>query len=487
MSRYDLVVTGGTVVLPQGPVQCGIGVRDGRIAAVAEDLKAEEGEEAVDARGTVIFPGAVDPHLHIGIYRDLSADATSETRSALVTGSTTLISYFRTGKDYLNRTGPYQEIVPLLIEATRGRTYADVGFHLAPMTSQQVGEIEWLASEAGVPSFKYYFFYKGLNLNADSTDARSYILSDNYDFGHLYSIMEQVAEADSRHGEAGRISLSLHCENPELIRLFIERVRDLDLPVLEKYSRARPPLTERLAIHEAGVLASATKVRINLLHISSAEALEAVGQIRSLYPDLDIRVETTGAHLFLTYDQLVELGTLGKVNPPIRTKDDVEALWRGIMSGAIQWVASDHGCCMTTMKGDDLWAAKPGLGASPGLYPVLITGGYHQRGLPLERIADLASTAAARAFGCYPRKGAIEVGADADLALIDMDAEQVVTPKLLQGDSDFSAFQGVPLRGWPRRTILRGRTVFLDGEIVGEPAGEFLRRPLRPTELASVR
>lgn len=485
MSQYDLIVSGGLAVLPQGAVYCDIGIRDGKITAISDDIPSEQAGERIDASRTVVFPGAVDAHLHLGIYRDLSADAISETRSALVTGSTTLISYFRTGNDYLNRTGPYREILPLVLEAVRGRIHTDVGFHLAPMTSGQVGEIEWLAREAGVSSFKYYFFYKGLNLTADSTDAAAYTLSDNYDFGHLYSIMEKVAEADARYGQQGRVSLSLHCENPELLRLFIERARELELPVLEKYSRARPPLAERLAIHEAGVLASATRVRINLLHISSREALLAANQIRSLYPELDIRVETTGAHLHLTYDQLIGLGTLGKVNPPVRTQGDVDALWDGIMSGAIQWVASDHGCCMQFLKGADLWAARPGLGASPGLYPVLLSDGFHQRGLTLERIADLASTAPAKAFGCYPTKGAIQIGADADLAMIDVDREQVVTPQMLQSDSDFSGFQGVTLKGWPVRTILRGRTVFKDGEVVGEPGGEFLRRPLSSSEIAA--
>jgi dihydropyrimidinase/allantoinase len=485
MARYDTVVTGGTVVLPRrGPVACALGLRDGRIAAVAEDLKDSDGEEKVDARGLVVFPGGVDSHVHLGIYRGLVDDVTSESRMALTTGSTTLISYFRTGKNYLNRTAPYREIVPILIDSVKGHSHVDVGFHVAPMTSDQVKEVDWLAGDAGIASFKYYFFYKGLNLNADSTDAQSYIMSDNYDFGHLYSLMEAVAEADQRFGSRGRISLSLHCENPELIRLFIERVRELAIPVLEKYSRARPPLAERLAIHEAGVLASAARVRINLLHISSAEALLAANQVRSLYPELDIAVETTGAHLFLTYEQFADIAMFGKVNPPIRTRSDVDALWHGIQSGQIDWVCTDHGCCMRSMKSEDLWASSPSLGASPGLYPLLLTGGYHERGLPLERVAELASTAPARAFGCYPRKGAIEVGADADLTLIDIDKAQVVTPQLLNSYSDFSAFQGITLRGWPVRTILRGRTIFHNGEVIGSPSGEFLPRPLRSIDPA---
>jgi len=478
VARYDSVILGGRVVLPgYGVVPCGIGVADGRIAALADDLRAVDGDEAIDAGGMVVFPGGVDAHFHLGIYRDLAADAQSETESSLVGGATTVLSYFRTGQHYLNRTGPYREIFPAVLETVRGRVHTDVGFHIAPMTRAQLGEIDWLAGEAGVASFKYYFFYKGLNLAADSADAKSYTMSDSYDFGHLYAMMEQVAAADAAYGAQGRVSLSLHCENAELIQLFIERVKKAGLPPLEAYSKARPPMTERLSIHEAGVLANAARVRVNLLHLSSEEAMIAAGQLRGLYPELDVRLETTLHHLCLTYGMLEGKGLGGKVNPPIREPRDVEALWEGVKSGAISWVASDHACCMEAMKGDELWPALPGFGGTALLYPVLISEGYHRRGLSLERVAELASAAPARAFACYPRKGAITVGGDADFAIVDLEREEVVTPQLLHSAQDHTPFQGVRLKGWPVQTILRGRTVYRNGEIVSPPSGTFLPRP----------
>lgn len=478
MTRYDTVVLGGTVVFPgDGPIRCDIGIRDGRIAGIADELAAADGDEAIDARGLHVFPGGVDSHMHFGIYRNLSEDVASETESSLVGGATTAISYFRTGHHYLNKSGPYREILPEVLAATDGRAHIDYAYHLAPMTSSQLDEIEWLAGEAGIASFKYYMFYKGLNLAGDSEDADAFTMSDDkYDFGHLYSMMEQVAAADARRGGDGRVSLSLHCENAELIKLFMARTKAARVTGARAWHEARPPLTERLSVHEAAILADATRCRVNLLHLSSAEALRGALEVRTLYPSLDVRCETTLHHLVLTHDMLD--GTTGKVNPPIRTADDVEALWAAVIRGDIDYVASDHACCMESQKGDDIWPALPGFGGTALLYPVMLSEGHHRRGLPLGRIAELVSAAPARAYGCWPRKGSLAIGADADLVLIDLDREHVVTPELLHSAQDHTPFNGVAVRGWPARTILRGRTAYRDGEVSGPPAGAFVRRPV---------
>ena len=477
MKRYDTVIHRGTVVFPgHGPIQCDLGIRDGLIAALASDLPSAEADEVIDARGLHVFPGGVDAHMHFGIYRDLQTDVASETESSLVGGATTALSYFRTGHHYLNRTGPYREILPEVLAATEGSARIDFGYHLAPMTSGQLDEIDWLAGEAGVASFKYFMFYKGLNLAGDSTDSDAFTMSDDqYDFGHLYTMMENIAAADARYGGAGRISLSIHCENAELIKLFMARTKAAGTTGPQAWHEARPPLTERLSVHEAAILADATRCRVNLLHLSSAEALRAALEVRNLYPSLDVRCETTLHHLALTHDMLE--GTGGKVNPPIRTRADVEALWDGVARGEINWVASDHACCMESDKGDDLWPALPGFGGTALLYPVLLSEGVHKRGLPLERVAELVSAAPARAFGCFPAKGSLAVGADADLVLVDLEREQVVTPELLHSAQDHTPFRGVSLKGWPVRTLLRGMTVYNDGEVIGAPAGRFVRRP----------
>ncbi|MET7396807.1 dihydroorotase family protein [Dactylosporangium sp. NPDC005572] len=471
MSRYDLLIKNGTLVLPYvGEVRADLATRDGTIAAIGTDLLASEAEEVLDAAGRLVFPGAVDAHYHLGIYRPLAVDAAEETRSSLVGGATTVLSYFRTGQHYLNRTGPYAEILPEVLAAVSGHAWTDFGFHLAPMDTRQVGEVASLVDEHGIASFKYYMFYKGFNLSADSRDAKAFTMSDEYDLGHLYQIMEAVAAAGRDSGR--RVSLSLHCEQAELMRLFIDRVRAAGDPqTLKAYSDARPPLTERVAIGEATTLAGATGCPVNLLHLSSAEALAAASAARS---GLDLRTEVTLHHLCLNYEELSGLGA--KVNPPIRSAADTEALWAGVLSGAVDWVASDHACCLEEHKGDELWPALPGFGGTGLLYPVLVSEGMHRRGLAPHRVAELVSANPARAYGLWPRKGSLLVGHDADITVVDPDLEQEVTTELLLSGQDHCPFAGRKVRGWPVATILRGRVAYRDGAVVGSPRGEFVKR-----------
>ncbi len=296
-------------------------------------------------------------------------------------------------------------------------------------------------------------------------------MSDVYDLGHLFEIMEQVA-ASGEDG-ADRISLSIHAEQPELIRVFMKRVQDEGaLAGLAAYSAGRPPLTERLAVAEAGVLAGATRCPINLLHLSSSEALAAATELRAFDPELDVRAETTLHHLALSYESYTD--QRGKVNPPIRAESDREALWRGVLAGEIDWICSDHACCGEEHKHGDLWAALPGFGGSALIYPYLLTEGL-DRGLTLERVVELVSTNPAKAYGLHPRKGAIQVGADADLALVDLDGVETVTPSRLLSAQTYTPFEGLQLRGWPSMTLLRGSVVYADGAAVGEPAGRYVR------------
>jgi dihydropyrimidinase/allantoinase len=477
MPRYDTAVLNGTVVVPDvGPTRCDLGIRDGRIAALADSIASADASVVIDARDRLVLPGAVDSHFHIGIYRDLATDARSETASALAGGVTTVLSYFRTGQNYLNKTGPYRTIFPEVVAATRGQAYADFGYHIGVMTTEQLDEVDWLVGAQGVASFKYYMFYKGLNLTSDSTHGSEYTMADTYDLGHLYLLMRQVAAAGLRYGTHGRVSLSLHCEQAELIRVFIEEVKRSGPGGLEGYHRSRPPLTEQLSIAEALVLTNATGCPVNLLHLSSAEAVASGIQGRRDHPRLDIRLETTLHHLALTH--ATARGIVGKVNPPIRTDADREALWLAVLEGRIDTVVSDHACCAEAEKGEDLWRALPGFGGTALLYPYLFSEGHLQRGLGLMRVVELASASPARAFGLYPRKGAIAVGSDADLVVLDPQREQIVTPEILCSAQDFTPFAGMRVRGWPTRTLLRGRTVFQDGAVQGAPQGEYIKRPV---------
>lgn len=476
MSTYDTVVRGGTAVLPGGSVRADIGIRGGRIAAIADAISSQDADDVVDAKDRLVVPGGVDAHFHLGIYRDMTEDTRTETESSIAGGVTSILSYFRTGTHYLGKSGPYREILPLALDAVSGNSRVDYGLHLAPMVREQVAEISDLAGTKGILSYKYFMFYQGLDLAGDSQDATGYTMSADYDLAHLLEIMEAVSAANADRADGARVSLSLHCENSDLIKLFMDRVRRAgELQGLEAYSAGRPPLTERLAIAEAGVLATATQCPVNFLHLSSADALDAASTFRSDHPEVDVRMETTLHHLALSYEKYND--QLGKVNPPIRSERDRDAMWEGVRSGRIDWVVSDHACCGEELKSGDMWHALPGFGGSALIYPYLMTDGP-RRGVPVERVVEIAATNPARAFGLAPRKGALVVGADADLAVLDMDTPRKVTPELLHSAQTYTPFDGIELVGWPVRTILRGTTVFADGAPVGDPIGEFLHRPL---------
>ena len=470
---FDTVVRNGQVVLTgREPTEADIGITAGKIRAIGSNLPTSGASEVVDARGLVVLPGAVDAHAHLGIYRDISQDAESETLSSLAGGVTSMISYFRSGSHYLNKSGSYLELFPEVLEATTGHARTDFAYHLAPMDRAQVREIPRLVEQHGIRSFKYYMFYKGMDL-AGVGDASTERMSDVYDLGHLFEIMETVAQLRGERGPEDRISVSIHAEQPELIRIFMERVRgQAELTGLEAYSAGRPPLTERLAIGEAGVLAEATTCPIQFLHLSSAAALESAVEFRRANVDLDVRLEVTLHHLALSYETYSD--QRGKVNPPIRSEADRAALWAGLVRGDVDWICSDHACCSESNKEGDMWAALPGFGGSALMYPYLLTEGP-RRGLPIHRVVEVASSSPARAFGLAPDKGAIAVGADADLAIVDMDTVHTVTPERLLSAQDFTPFEGMELVGWPVLTLLRGQVVLRDGEPVGAPCGTYLR------------
>ncbi len=479
MRRYELAVKNGTLVIPyHGTAKADLGIRGGKISAINADIPASEAEEVLDCRDRLILPGAVDSHYHVGIYRSLGDDAQSESASSALGGVTSILSYFRTGHHYLNKSGPYRDIFPEVLELSRGRFYTDYGYHAGVMTAAQLDEVETLVEKQGVGSFKFYMFYKGLNLAADSTRGNDYTMTENYDLGHLYELMRRVQAVSVKHRNKGRIALSLHCENPELIRVFIEAVKRQGLKGLEAYSHARPPLTEHLSIAEAVILAEATGCPINLLHLSSREALAAAIDARHDHPELDISLEVTLHHLCLSYDG--GSGVIGKVNPPIRTQQDADFLWEGIARGEVDTVVSDHACCLEEQKKEeDLWGSLPGFGGSALLYPLLLSEGFHRRQLPLTRIAELAAANPARAYGLFPRKGTFMVGGDADLAVIDLHRTQTVTADLLQSAQDFTPFSGMKVTGWPSATVLRGMLVCTDAKLNGRTgAGEYLLRPL---------
>jgi allantoinase len=484
MPSYDLVIKNATIVRPESDdvEVLDVAVKDGLFAAFEPDIDASSAAQVVDGTGKHLFPGVVDVHQHWGIYNPLSEDAGSESRASAQGGVTSGITYIRTGAYYMNTSGPYAEIFPKILEAAEGRAYIDYGFHVAPILSEHIDEIPDLI-EAGVPSFKIFMFYGIHGLHGRSTDQGKFLMipeDQSYDYAHFEFVMRGIEKArrDPRFAEyKDDISLSLHCETAEIMRAYTKLVEEEGtLTGLEAYSASRPPHSEGLAITIASYLAHETELpNINLLHLTSRKAIEAAMLMQQTFPHINFRREVTVGHL-LADCHTANLG--GKVNPPLRPREDVEALWDHLLAGHFSWVTSDHACCREETKfGDpkeDVFLAKSGFGGAEYLLAGMISEG-RKRGLSYTEIARLVSRNPAQRFG-MPNKGDLAVGFDADFCLVDDDTSYVVRADDSLSTQEYTPFEGFELTARVTDTFLRGAPIFADGDVVGEPTGRFVKR-----------
>ncbi|WP_231911404.1 hypothetical protein [Rhodococcus sp. EPR-147] len=311
----------------------------------------------------------------------------------------------RTGQYYMNTGGSYADVFPKVLEATEGRPYVDYAYHLAPMSKEHIDEIPALIADHGVTSFKIFMFYGSHGLHGRSTDQSEFLMTpegERYDLAHFEFVMRGIQAAREQMGDkADHISLSLHCETAEIMSAYTKIVEDEGtLEGLAAYSASRPPHSEGLAVTIASFLADETQLpNINLLHLSSRKALTAAMRMAKAFPHVDFRREVTIGHLLADIDTAYGLG--GKVNPPLRPRDDVEALWEHLLAGDIDWVVSDHACCKDEKKfaedRGDIFAAKSGFGGAEYLLPGLVSEG-RKRGLSWRRIAELTSLNPARRY-----------------------------------------------------------------------------------------
>lgn len=491
MSRlHDVVITNARVASPGSPelVCVDMAIDDGVFTELRPGIDKSSAKEVFDAEGRVAYPGVIDAHQHWGIYNPLSEDTVSESKAAAQGGVTSGITYMRTGQYYLNRSGPYRKFMPEVLAAMEGRAYIDYAFHIAPMMREHIGEIPSLITEFGITSFKIFMFYGGFGLHGASADQRKFLMipdDEHYDFAHFEFVMRGVQAARERMRDiADEISLSLHCETAEIMRAYQQIVRsEGKLRGLEAYSASRPPHSEGLAIAIASYLAHATALpNINLLHLSSAMAMDAAMRMATAFPHLNFRREVTIGHLLTDFSTAEKAcGVGGKVNPPLRSRKDVEALWEHVLAGHVDWVVSDHACCRDETKfgepRDDVFVAKSGFGGTEYLLPGLVTEGV-RRGLSHHRIAQLLCQGPARRFGLRS-KGDIAVGYDADIALVDTNTRWTVHGGDSESSQGYTPFEGFNMTAKVTDTFLRGRHIMHAGKVVGEPMGQYLKRPTR--------
>lgn len=483
---YDLIIHDVELVRPnqQQTEKTDIAIKDGKVVATAPDMDKNLANAIHNGNGYLAFPGCVDAHMHTGIYNPLHEDALSESRAAAMGGVTTSLNYMRTGKYYLNKTGPYSEFFPEVLDISRNRYYVDYAYHIAPIQKSHIDEIDMLVDRHGVTSFKIFMFYGNYGLHGNSNAQRDFLMTPDgefYDYAHFEFVMRGVKRAMERFPEkSNSISLGLHCETAEIMRAYTEIVqKEGKLSGLRAYSAARPPHSEGLAIFIAAYLAHETEcANINLLHLTSTKAVDAAMMMQNVFPHINFKREVTLAHLVLDYD--CECGLHAKVNPPIRSRQDVEYLWEHLLAGHIDWVCSDHACCKAEFKTDahekeNVWLAKSGFGGTEMLLSGLFTEGK-KRGLSLNRMAELLSWNPAQRFG-LPAKGDIAAGYDADIVLLNPNESFVVNSSLSPSTQGYSVFEGREFSGAVKATFLRGRLVYENGEVIGEPIGRYLHRP----------
>lgn len=450
---FDTLITNGVVVDPRrGLSSQDIGIRDGRIAALLAPGCAVPAAQVIDAVGQHVFPGLIDAHVHFGFGEPIT-EYTTETIYAAQGGFSTVLGYF------LNNE-PYGGVFERELAYAKPRAFVDFGFHFSAATELHIEELDSYVRDYGVTSFKYFMNFRG--------EEGRYLGLDGTDDSYLYALLEKAAAI-------GEVSVVVHTENIELVnRLRRKALASGKEPTLRDWAAVKPPFTEAESVVRAMVFAEHLGAKIYIPHLSTRMALDQVRRWRDRYAN--IWVETC-PH-YLTHTEESDLGAMGRANPPFRSADDVTAMWEGLADGSINVVASDHVPRKRATKEKPFWQASQGFPGTATILPVLLDQGYHKGRLTLTRIAELLTLAPATIFD-LPQKGRLEVGADADVTLVDLTFEREVKAAELGSYSDYSLYDGWTFKGWPRLTMVRGQVVMRDAKIVG-PAGfgRFLPRTL---------
>ncbi len=476
MNRYDLIVKSADIATAGDRYRADIGIRDGRIAAIAQQLDGEAGE-VIDAAGRLVTPGGVDGHVHLDQPTNdgskFSDDFFTGTRSAACGGTTTVIPFAVQQKGH-----SLQEAVDDYHRRAEGKAVIDYAFHLIVSdATRQVTreELPKLIGE-GYTSVKIYMTYDDMKL-----DDRQ--------------ILEVLAAA-RRHGAMTMI----HAENSDCIGWLTEQLLAAGLAAPTYHGSSRPMMVEREATHRAIGLSELVDTPILIVHVSGREAVEQIHWARGR--GLPIYAETCPQYLFLTADDLgidprdPSHGMRCICSPPPRDKGNQQAIWDGLANGLFTIVSSDHAPFNYHGEGGKKNAGENapfnqvpnGIPGVETRLPLLMSEGVLGGRIDIHRFVELTSTNPARLYGLYPKKGTIAVGSDADLVIWEMYGagnERVLAHAMLHSACDYTPYEGRALRCWPAHTLSRGRTVWRDGVFTGQPGdGRFLPclRPRQPDE-----
>lgn len=456
MSALDTVVRGGTLVRPSGRELADVGILSGRIVAVGPELGPAR--RSVDASGLLVLPGVIDVHTHLRLpVPDEPRRFLTDTVAAAFGGTTTVLTFNNPG------TGISEEGAASLLAGMRefrartaGEAAVDIGLS-AVVTGQQREALEELPAliAAGVPTFKAFMVYD-------------------------FRLPDERLEAAMRIAGRNGGMLQVHCEEPSIIDPLVAAAVARGDTSCRHHMLTRPPRAEAAATRKALDMARRAEAPLYIVHLSCEEALEAVAEAKARHEP--VYAETCPHYLTLTrdlYDDANEAEAIKRViSPPLRGRIDVDALWAGLRDGILDVVASDH--VPDRLAVEKRVPAPPFPEVSnggPGIETLLAVAwseGVASGRLSAERLVDVLAATPARLFG-LPAKGVVEVGRDADLVLWDPAAERRITQADLHHTSDYTPFEGLAVRGAPRRVFLRGHELGTDER---EPIGRFLERSL---------
>lgn len=454
--EYALVLKGGTLVIPKyGQVRADVGVMEGKIAAIVGPGVNIKGKKEVDIDGLYVFPGVIEPHAHLGVGNGLE-DYFSESRAAAFGGITTIISFLR-------KPEPYEQVFEDTKTYAEKNSVIDFSFHIVLMLDSHLQSIGRYVNQLGVTSFKFYLTYRG-------EDAKV-MGFEGIDDGFMFDCFREIAKYSSA------VAI-VHAENIEIVHRQKKQLIAQGRDDLAAWAESRPDVAEAEGVNRALFFARSTGCPVNILHLTSKVGLNEIETFKNRFVQqetLEVNVEVCHPYLALTADN--GLGKAAKVKPPLRSREDVEALWDGIKKGTITTIGSDHVPRGLDAKLGSIWSPVTGCAETSYLMPFLLSEGYHHRGLSLTKIAELTSYNPARVYRLFPRKGNIQVGADADLTIVDLNKEQVVENRHILSRAGYSVYQGRKLRGWPVMTIVRGQVVMEGGDIIEQPGwGRYIYR-----------
>ncbi|MGB7341499.1 MAG: allantoinase AllB [Phototrophicaceae bacterium] len=409
-----------------------IAIHDGRIIEVSTAISQSANHE-IDAHGLLLLPGGIDPHVHFNEPGRTEWEGFATGSAALAKGGIT--SFFDMP---LNSTPPVTTVKAVHEKRQLADEKSIVNAYLwGGLTPDNLDELEALV-QTGVIGFKAFMSNSGID------DYR------NVDDYSLYRGMEILAP----HGAI----VAVHAENDTITQQLAQKAIQAGRLSVNDYLQSRPIIAELEAIQRAILFASETGCKLHIVHISSSNGVDLVTEARQ--KGIDVTCETCPHYLALTDSDVRRIGAAAKCAPPIRSQQEQDKLWHQLGNGLIDFIASDHSPAPMSLKqGDDFFSIWGGIAGCQSTLPLLLTLGYHQRGLSLQQIVALTSTNVAERFG-LPNKGAIRAGMDADLVLIDLSTETVLQATDLMYRHQVSPYVGMSFKVQVQKTWVGGKLVY---------------------------